>query len=196
MKPTGFDELKGRAPMTDEEFQAFLEANGYLDIRKLPDGWVAIAPQIFTWVLCVGLDAGGYARRYDFDELALCRAELEKMTSIEDIPAGWTRQMPEPFFFTIVGYQENALHIGDCKTEREIMDAANFQHYCIDGTMPFDNPSGESFKAAMARLNQEGRVFEAYDTGTQAPLFLERARAIGLEEEAAKLVENVRQWRA
>lgn len=37
--------------MNDDEFRAHLEANLYLHIRKLPDGWVGVMPLLFASAL-------------------------------------------------------------------------------------------------------------------------------------------------
>lgn len=174
--------------MSDRGFKAYLEGSGYSNVRKLPDGWAGVTRQIFNWALCVELDMSGYARRYDYDDLQKCLIELGMMSSVHDVPEGWARRVPEPFFFTIVGRGDH-LHIGALMTEREIVTAAVMS---AEGAKPYHlldvTPSVDE---ALKRLNGEGRVFEIFDTGTEWRAFLVRAETLGLQDEASKLVESL-----
>lgn len=176
--------------MTDDEFRAHLTQNLYINIRKLPDGWVAIMPQIFNWALCVDLDDSGYPRRYDYDDLDRCRAELEKMGSVHDVPVGWTRRLPEPFFFTIVGYEDER-HLGECMTEREIITHAELAGYMTTRTMT--RPA--TLDEAVQILNEGNRAFEIFDTATQKLFFIGRAECLGFGKEAVTLVKSYYDWR-
>lgn len=175
--------------MNDEDFKAYLEESGYHHVRKLPDGWVGIATMMFTHALCTELDMTGYNKRYCYEYKADCEREIEKMQSVGDVPEGWTRRLPEPFFFTIVGSRDHA-HIGSCMTEREIVTAAvlgaeESKPYHLWKTTP-------SVDEALTYLNGEGRLFEPFDTGSEWRAFLVRAETLGLKDEAEKLVESVR----
>lgn len=174
--------------MNDEDFKAYLEEQGYHHVRKLPDGWVGIWPLMFTHALCTELDMSGYNRRYCYKHIDDCEREIEKMQSVGDVPDGWIRRIPEPFFFTIVGRGDHA-HIGSLMTEREIVSAAIVQ-------APFPKPSHlweitPSIDEALKHLNGEGRIFEIFDVGTEWRGFLVRAETLGLREDAVSVAESV-----
>ncbi len=51
--------------MTEAELFKFLDSEGYKNLRRLPDGQlIGIYKFLFTYGLCVGLDVGGYSKRY------------------------------------------------------------------------------------------------------------------------------------
>lgn len=82
--------------LTDDQFRKLLESNDYTEIRKLPDGtWVGLTPLLFSVGLCIGLDPIGWARRYDYDNIALARAEIRKLERGDEVPAGWIDRRPE-----------------------------------------------------------------------------------------------------
>ena len=74
--------------MTD--FLKMLEANGYKNIRQLPDGTHAgLCRLLFTTAICTGLDYHGWAYRYCFDDAALALSELQKLENMDDEPSGF-----------------------------------------------------------------------------------------------------------
>lgn len=75
---------------SDQAFRQMLEANGYYDIRKLPDGtWAALYRLIFTTAICTGLDDLGWAYRWCFDDPDMAAAGLAKLEAMDDEPAGY-----------------------------------------------------------------------------------------------------------
>ncbi|MDM0032374.1 hypothetical protein QTI33_09580 [Variovorax sp. J22P271] len=52
---------------TDRAFLAMLAHNGYSHVRQLGGKWVGLLRFNFTVGLVVGLDGGGYDRRYCFE---------------------------------------------------------------------------------------------------------------------------------
>jgi hypothetical protein len=181
--------------MTDDEYKAYLEETGeYIHVRKLDDGtWAGIFRFIYTWGICTELDMTGYGRRYCYTSESEAVKELDKMKSLEDVPQGWERRLPEPFFFTIVGFDGKASSIGSCLTEREVIDHANFQA-ARDGdySQPFGKPSEKNLQAALNLLNSKGRVLELFNIGDEGPAFIVRAGTIGLEDEARSVVASIR----
>lgn len=176
--------------MNDQDFRDYLFEQDYTHAKKLPDGWVGITSFIHTYALCTELDMTGYNKRYCYVNKADCVREYEKMQSVGDVPEGWIRRLPEPFFFTIVGRGDH-VHIGSVMTEREIVTAAvvgagEQKPYHLWETTP-------SVDEALKHLNGEGRLFEIFDTGTQWRAFLVRAETLDLREEALALVNRVAQ---
>lgn len=171
----------------DAEFHLFLIRNGYTDIRRLKDGWVAILPQIGLFALCAGLDSSGYPRRYDYHGIKRCREEIKLMKSIHDEPTGWQRRLPERIFFTLGGYKERII-IGQCMPESHIIENACMQEK-MDGVMEAEWP--QTLEEAVAVLHAGERIFEVFDIETNGGDFLSRADSLGLQEEAGKLVASV-----
>lgn len=175
--------------MTDDEFKAFLESPEckYLHVRKLDDGtWAGIIKFFHTWGICTEINMVGYGRRYCYTTEAQAIAEFGKMQSLDDIPEGWERRLPEPFYFTIVGFEGAPHSIGSCMTERDIITHANFQTYSDKGEMPLDKPSDENLKEAVKILNSDGRKLEIFNTATEMEAFIVRADTLGLGGEARR----------
>jgi tRNA-dihydrouridine synthase len=79
-----------------ETFRKYLEANGYYNIRQMPDGtWTALVDMMFTTALCVRLDAYGYDKRYCYADPNQAAIEIEKLENGDQEPEGWTRRLPE-----------------------------------------------------------------------------------------------------
>lgn len=54
--------------MTDDKLIAFLEDEGYENLRKLPNGlWIGTMRMLFTQGLFVGLTATDYSHRYCYE---------------------------------------------------------------------------------------------------------------------------------
>lgn len=177
--------------MNDKDFKKYLEENGYFNVRKFPDGWAGIAKFAFTWGICTELDMTGYGRRYCYTSEAEAVKELDKMKSLDDIPEGWERRLPEPFYFTIVGFRGRQSHVGQCMTEREIIDQAN--SYSIAYGLKADRPpNATTVREALALLNMDGGVLEAFKVAEEAPAFIARAAMLGLGQEARALAARVR----
>lgn len=89
---------------TDAEKKAYLEANGYYAVEKMPDGhWKGLTRLMFTTAICLGLDSISLRYRFCFDDPAVALAELQKLNSLDDVPAGWlacrpAERFPQPCF--------------------------------------------------------------------------------------------------
>lgn len=72
--------------MTKEQ----VEAEGYENVRQLPDGtWAGTVKLIFTRAICTGITHNSYAYRWCFEDPQRAISELEKLQSMDDVPAGW-----------------------------------------------------------------------------------------------------------
>lgn len=178
--------------MNDEDFKAYLEGSHYSNVRKFPQGWAGITKMMFTWALCTELDMTGYGRRYCYTSESRAVAELGKMQSLDDVPEGWERRLPEPFYFTIVGFQGRHSHVGQCMTEREIIEQAN--RYSIAHCLKVADrpPNATTVREALTLLNTDGGVLEAFNVAEEAPAFIARAEFLGLGQEAKALAARVR----
>lgn len=184
--------------MTDDEMKAFFEENEYTYVRKLGDGWAGIFNFMFTWGICTELDMTGYGRRYCYKDKQQAIDELAAMQSLDDVPKGWTRRLPEPFFLTIGGREGQPFIIGQCLTEREIITNARLTSF-MDGEeqyLDLENLTDTTVEDALKSINSEGRVLEVFRIPTEIPAFLERAKALGLdhEGEAENVARSVIRW--
>jgi len=77
--------------------QYFIDED-YGAARQLHDGaWIAIRHTIFNFSLYVGLDATGWARRYDylFNDLTLMYEQYLSLKTFDEIPIGWVSKRPK-----------------------------------------------------------------------------------------------------
>lgn len=82
--------------ITDDEFRALLERNGYQLVRKLEDGtWIGLTPLLFTVGLCIGLGPIGWERRYCYDDVFLAMEEMGKLEHGAQVPNGWIAKRPQ-----------------------------------------------------------------------------------------------------
>jgi len=75
----------------------FIE-QGYLAARQLEDGtWVGVDSLIFYVSIFVGLDASGWAKRYDYErtDLFILREQYLLLKTFNDIPDGWVSKRPK-----------------------------------------------------------------------------------------------------
>jgi hypothetical protein len=176
----------------DEQFEQYLRNQGYINVRRFEDGWAGITRMMFTWALCTELDMTGYGRRYCYTSEAQAVAQLDKMQSLDDVPEGWERRLPEPNFFTIVGFHERHSHVGQVMTEREIIEQANVYTIAQCHKIALRRPQATTVREAVAMLNTDGGVLEAFNVADQAQAFIARAEFLGLGEEARALAARVR----
>lgn len=183
--------------MNDEDFKAYLrETGGYTHVRKLDDGtWAGIFQFIFTWGVCTELNMTGYGRRYCYKSESQAIGELGKMQSASDVPQGFERRLPEPFYFTIVGYEGIPHTIGQCMTERQLITHANLAGPLGRADAPLDHPSPENIDKAINMINTGAARFEAFNVDSQAEAFLLRAKELGLAYEAGQVIKSVIQFK-
>ena len=68
----------------------FLEPQGYINIRKMPDGSIcAVIPYIYTGGLCFNVDFGGIGGRYCYEHLSEAVDALNKWDGEGDPPGNW-----------------------------------------------------------------------------------------------------------
>ena len=73
--------------MADPEFTAWLEAEGYHNVRELPDGTIAATRDLlYTRALVIDLDRWGYAHRYCYEDRSLADQACLALTSGDDAP--------------------------------------------------------------------------------------------------------------
>lgn len=76
--------------MNGDAFKAFLEGNGYFNVRQLSTGeWAGIQQFMFTFGLMVGLDRYGYRTRYCYGNLVEAVAALDAWDGKGSPPGNW-----------------------------------------------------------------------------------------------------------
>lgn len=76
--------------MSNEQLIQRLQADGYFGVRELADGTVAgMGRLLFTTAIYLGMDETGWEFRFCYKDHQLARAEFAKLTSADDVPAGW-----------------------------------------------------------------------------------------------------------
>lgn len=76
--------------MTNAELIAWLEPQGYQNLRELPDGYVVGTMElIFTRAIFIGLNEWSFEKRFCFSDRELALTELAKIQSVDDEPTGW-----------------------------------------------------------------------------------------------------------
>lgn len=76
--------------MTAEQI---IEANGYLNPRRLPTGeWAAISIFMFTAGILVGIDEVGYRTRFCYHRLADAQKALAEWDGTGDPPGPWIKE--------------------------------------------------------------------------------------------------------
>jgi len=70
----------------DEKLKAFLEKNGYYNIRILPDGMVCNFDFIFTRAVVINPNWQSYEKRYCYENRALASKMCLEMQSVDDEP--------------------------------------------------------------------------------------------------------------
>lgn len=64
----------------------------YLFPRQLSDEtWIAILQDIYTFSICMNLDAEGYEKKYVFDVTSVCISEYYKLNKCSDVPHGYIK---------------------------------------------------------------------------------------------------------
>jgi hypothetical protein len=86
------------APALDgaqQTFIEFLNENGYTNIKAMQDGTCcAIQRQLYTAAIVVGLDRGGYKRRYCYERECDAREALMQWAGAGDPPGPWIKEKP------------------------------------------------------------------------------------------------------
>lgn len=87
--------------MTDEQMLKLQRDNGYLAVRRLADGSIAVLCELlFTRSICLGADKhlAFTTRRFCFENRAWADREFALLQSKDDIPEGWIahRGLPLP----------------------------------------------------------------------------------------------------
>lgn len=73
----------------------YLQKAGFDNVRRLEDGtWAGTTELMFTRAICLGLNYHGYAYRFCFSDRELATSELQKLTSIDDVPTGFIARRP------------------------------------------------------------------------------------------------------
>lgn len=68
---------------------------GYLAARQLPSGvWIGVFPQLYTTGLFVGIDRGGYRRRFCFEHFAGAMRACLTWDGEGDPPGDWIKEKP------------------------------------------------------------------------------------------------------
>ena len=77
---------------SDEELEEFRRVNDYREIRRLPDGSIAILQDLlFTRAILLGSDTLiAFERRYCFENRAWASREFALLESKNDEPEGYT----------------------------------------------------------------------------------------------------------
>lgn len=70
----------------DEKLKAFLEKNGYYNVRILPDGIVCTFDFIFTRAVIINPNWTGYEKRYCYEKRELAVKMCDEMQSVDDPP--------------------------------------------------------------------------------------------------------------
>jgi len=66
--------------------RAYLESEGYFNLRQLPDGIVGNLKMVFTVAVCIGLDQYGMEGRTCYATRHLAEQACNALTSIDDEP--------------------------------------------------------------------------------------------------------------
>ncbi len=77
--------------------EAYFIKQGYIAARQLKDGtWIGIDDLIFYISIYVGLDASGWAKRYDYERenLFVLQEQYLLIKEFDDIPIGWVSKRP------------------------------------------------------------------------------------------------------
>lgn len=75
------------------DFGDFLQEQGYLMPRRLPDGrWVAVQRFMFTWGLMVGLDECGYQTRFCYAQSMDAVHACQYWDGTDDPPGPWIKE--------------------------------------------------------------------------------------------------------
>lgn len=73
-----------------EELPDFLRAQGYKNVRQLPDGsWIGTLPFLFTTSLTVDMDWSGYKSRYCYETYEEARIAATYWDGQGDPPGNW-----------------------------------------------------------------------------------------------------------
>lgn len=81
--------------MIETNFIEFLNLNGYTHIKAMQDGVrCAIQKQLFTVAIVVGLDKGGYKRRYCYEREQDAREALVQWDGSGDPSGPWIKEKP------------------------------------------------------------------------------------------------------
>ncbi len=77
----------------DSDLTDFLESQGYVAMRLMPDGSIAgINKFLFTYGLCTKLDFCGYEDRWCFDDKDDAIGSLLAWNGLGDPPGNWKKQ--------------------------------------------------------------------------------------------------------
>lgn len=79
--------------MTDRNLLAWLLDAGYTDLQTMSDGKVCgLHKMLYTTALCVGMDRGGYQRRYCYEKESDARKALAMWDGIDDPEGPWIKE--------------------------------------------------------------------------------------------------------
>lgn len=80
----------------ENKLETYLLKQGYLKVKHIPGGYIAVMSLLYTWALCIDLDQWGYERRYCYEDRALALSAFEAMTNIDDEPlSGYVSKRPK-----------------------------------------------------------------------------------------------------
>lgn len=76
--------------MSSDDLLAFLQTQGYQNLRLLDDGTIGGMLQLlYTKAIVLGLERGGWEYRYCFEEAARADLEFAKLKAVDEEPSGW-----------------------------------------------------------------------------------------------------------
>jgi len=78
----------------NKELLAFLEENGYVEIKENNGILYGIMPMIFTTALVCNIDWTGYSRRYCFETGDEASESLKEWDGVGDPPGMWIKEKP------------------------------------------------------------------------------------------------------
>jgi hypothetical protein len=102
----------------DADLAAELGNNGYLVLRRMPDGHIAgINKFLFTYGLCTRVDFTGYHARWCYECAEDALEALFLWDGVGDPPGPWIKQKGpverlNPLLFEIVGHNADGREIG------------------------------------------------------------------------------------